>query len=410
MSDKKIPVGVITGFLGSGKTTLLQHILHDKNHGKRIAVIENEFGTQLGVHNEVDSHALDNAACVAEIFETSNGCICCGGGGDFIKILYKLIERKNSVDYVIVETTGLADPTFTQQFFIQDDLKEHFYLDGIVTLVDALNVSSHLSRKASSRSDGIEVVNEAVEQIAVADKIVINKTDLVDSETLNRLESQIREINSFAEIIKTEYSKVDVDAVLDIKSFDIERILKRDPGFLEFRPYRQHDDSVTGLSLTGEGEIDLNAFKSWLEDLLKKRGNELYRCKGVLNIKGKPNRFVLQGVHSNYNLQEHLPWDKENRQNKIVLIGKNLRSDSSSIIQSLRDSVGVHFVGKFASESSGGEAPSTMRYVVLLLALLAAIYPNQTKEMMSSKVGMGILFLMCAQLIYTKLIFKPVKQ
>ena len=214
-TPRNIPVTILTGFLGSGKTTLLNRVLREE-HGKRIAVIENEFG-EVGIDQALVINADE------EIFEMSNGCICCTVRGDLIRVLGNLMKRRDKFDYVLVETTGLADPgPVAQTFFMDDEIRAEFALDGIVTLVDAAHVEQQLGRS-----------DESAEQIAFADVLVLNKTDLVDGEALDRLETRLRDMNRMARVIRSERADVSVDTVLNLGAFDLDQVLERRPTFLE---------------------------------------------------------------------------------------------------------------------------------------------------------------------------------
>ena len=214
-TQSRVPVTILTGFLGSGKTTLLNRILTEE-HGKRIAVIENEFG-EVGIDQALVINADE------EVFEMSNGCICCTVRGDLIRVLNNLNKRRDKFDYVLVETTGLADPgPVAQTFFMDDELRAEYALDGIVTLVDAAHIEQQLGRS-----------DESTEQIAFADVLLLNKTDLVPDETLDRVESRIRDMNRMARVVRSERANVPVDAVLDLGAFDLDQVLERRPTFLE---------------------------------------------------------------------------------------------------------------------------------------------------------------------------------
>jgi G3E family GTPase len=214
-NNEKVPVTILTGFLGSGKTTLLNRILTEE-HGKRIAVIENEFG-EVGI----DQGLVINAD--EEVFEMSNGCICCTVRGDLIRVVGNLMKRRDKLDYVLVETTGLADPgPVAQTFFMDDEIGSEFALDGIVTLVDAAHIDQQLGRS-----------DESTEQVAFADVLVLNKTDLVSSESIDELESRLREMNRMARLVRSERAKVPVETVLNLGAFDLDQALERRPTFLE---------------------------------------------------------------------------------------------------------------------------------------------------------------------------------
>lgn len=430
---KKIPVTVLTGFLGSGKTTLLNRILRE-NHGKKIAVIENEFG-EIGIDQALVIDADE------EVFEMNNGCICCTVRGDLIRILGNLMKRRDRFDHVVVETTGLADPgPVAQTFFVDDELRELFALDGIVTLVDAKHVHLHL-----------ESSSECKEQIAFADVLVLNKADLVTPGELAALEARVRGVNAMARVLRATGADVPIAAVVDVGGFDLERALATRPAFLEpeypfewagtfdleegvyelvledgpdprmdvavlplgdgddagehaaaeramrlwpepavhlgpggtmdagaetvytldlstkgaktvrlrapgrrrFGLYTQHtpaefamrltrgeairpvyertfaaghthDSEVTSVGIHLEGAVNGDRLQKWLSKLLREKGTDIFRMKGILNISGSDNRYVFQGVHMLFDGREDRAWGRESRASDMVFIGKNL--------------------------------------------------------------------------------------
>lgn len=432
-ASDRVPVTVLTGFLGSGKTTLLNHIL-TANHGKRIAVIENEFG-EVGVDQDLVIQADE------EIFEMNNGCICCTVRGDLIRILGNLMKRKDRFDYIVVETTGMADPgPVAQTFFMDDEVQGKTRLDGIVTLVDAKHVHQHWD------------TDEVQEQIAFADVIMLNKTDLVTPQELDELERKIRGMNAAAKVFRTRNSQIDMDSVLNVGGFDLDRALQTDPKFLEpeypfewggvfeldagtyefalrdgpdpamaaaivpfvsgdeaglktateaavrvfsgdetavkagttltpgetlyqldlpptggnsfpvaipkagfyalftehhpdeffaelrtaagkklepvvqheYKPDHEHDEEVSSVGITISGDLDAKKLNTWMSELLQEKGPDIFRMKGVLSIKGDPNRFVFQGVHMLFDGKPDRPWGKTPRGNKLIFIGRNL--------------------------------------------------------------------------------------
>jgi len=433
--DTRIPVTVLTGFLGSGKTKLLNH-MHTAQHGRRIAVIENEFG-EIGIDNALVINADE------EVFEMNNGCICCTVRGDLIRILNQLLRRRDRFDYILVETTGMADPgPVAQTFFVDEEIKTRFRLDGIVTLVDSRHVVQHLDDS-----------DECKAQIAFADRILLNKIDLVTDADLGVLESRIHAMNSVAVIHRTRNSQIDVDTVLNIHAFDLDQKLTVDSDFLreelpfewggvlrleaghyqvnmqpgpdpvmglvvlpvpeatleavqsnriqalklfsqpsvtvhtggdlvpglrlhklvlnedvpsaftlrvaqpgayalytehgpeEFdmtftvqgrfveptaakafqAPGHEHDDTVGSVGLEESRPLDTERLNQWLSTLLQTRGADIFRMKGILNIKGSPKRFVFQGVHMLFEGQPDRPWrPDEPRKSQLVFIGRNL--------------------------------------------------------------------------------------
>jgi G3E family GTPase len=313
--DTRVPVTVVTGFLGSGKTTLVNYILSE-NHGKRIAVIENEFG-EIGIDDALVIDAEE------EIFEMNNGCICCTVRGDLIRILGTLMKRRDKFDYILVETTGLADPApVAQTFFVDEEIRAQLRLDAIVTVVDAKHLALHLFEE---KEEGIE--NEAVEQLAFADRVLINKIDLVSEQELIQVENQVRSINAGASLVRTQMSKVDLDWVLNAGAFDLSRILEVDPEFLGDSEH-QHDQSVTSVGIEVEGPVNLEKINDWLGWLLMEKGVDIFRMKGIINVENSENRFVFQGVHMLFDGQPDRAWKPgEQRVNKMIFIGRNLDRD-----------------------------------------------------------------------------------
>ncbi len=339
MTQAQIPVTVLTGYLGSGKTTLLNRILTE-DHGKRYAVIVNEFG-EIGIDNDLIVESDE------EIYEMNNGCICCTVRGDLIRTVEGLMRRPGRFDAILVETTGLADPApVAQTFFMDDDVRSKTKLDAVVALVDAKHLPLRLKDS-----------KEAEDQIAFADVVVLNKTDLVNEQELRDVEAAVRAINPTARIHKTQRSAVDLKEVLDRGAFDLKRALENDPHFLDAHDHDHdhecgpdcdhdhhhhhghdhhhghhhhqgvspiHDVGVTSISLRG-GEMDPKKFFPWLEKTTQMDGPNILRLKGIIAIKDDPERYVVQGVHMILEGDHQRPWkDGEKRESRLVFIGREL--------------------------------------------------------------------------------------
>lgn len=312
-TKNKVPVTVLTGFLGAGKTTLLNHVL-TADHGQKIAVIVNEFG-EVGIDNQLVVGADE------EIFEMNNGCICCTVRGDLIRILGDLMDAKNGTskrkvdfDRVLIETTGLADPApVAQTFFVDEEMASFYDLDAIVTVVDARHADQHLD-------DG----HEAQEQVAFADVILLNKIDLVKKEELNNLEQRLRAMNPYAKIYHTQQSNIEMDQILGIHAFDLDKKLEIDPGFLEEEDH-EHDDEVMSIVLKETRPLNLKKLEKFINEWILERGADTFRYKGILYVKDVKKRIIFQGIHMLFSSTVDREWKPgETKQSEIVIIGRNL--------------------------------------------------------------------------------------
>jgi len=309
-APNQTPVTVITGYLGSGKTTLLNRILNEA-HGKRYAVIVNEFG-EVGIDNDLIVNAEE------EIFEMNNGCICCTVRGDLIRILSGLMRRKGRMDGIIVETTGLADPApVAQTFFVDEDVRRQTKLDAIVTVVDAKHLLGEIDRAP-----------EAQEQLGFADIVLLNKTDLVTGDDLASVEGRIRLINPYAGIHRTERCGVDLAEVLGRDAFNLGRVLEIEPGFLTETHDHEHDEAISSLSLTADRPLDPARFVPWIQKVTQDLGTDILRMKGIIAMKEDDQRFVVQGVHMLLEGGSQRPWKSdEKRDSRLVFIGRGLPKD-----------------------------------------------------------------------------------
>jgi len=320
LKQAKVPVTILTGFLGSGKTTMFNHILQDNTHGMKFAIIENEFG-EVGIDEKVLTENVDE-----EVVEVMNGCICCTVRGDLVKALKKLYNRVDQFDGIIIETTGLADPApVCQTFFIDDDIQDMYQLDSVITIADAKYIRERLAEK---KPEGVE--NEAVEQVVFADKIILNKVELAGGEEdLKAIEKELKALNPTAPIQRTNYSKVNPKDILNLKAFDLQRVLDFDPEFMDEDQEHEHDSTVSSLGVKFVGNVNQMLLQSWIERLITVEGANLYRYKGVIAVKGMDQKFVFQGVGMLFsgNFVETKWKADEPRESRFCFIGKNLDVD-----------------------------------------------------------------------------------
>ncbi|MEM9486755.1 MAG: GTP-binding protein [Cyanobacteria bacterium P01_F01_bin.116] len=313
---QKIPVTVLTGYLGAGKTTLLNRILTEE-HGKRIAVIVNEFG-DVGIDHQLIIDADE------EIFEMNNGCICCTVRGDLIRIVRDLITREERFDHLVIETTGLADPApVIQSFFMDEVMIKHVQLDAVITVVDAKYIEHHWDS------------DEAQEQIAFADVVLLNKKDLVTSDTLTALELKVRGLNAISTIHATQNCEIPLNRLLGIQAFDLKNALSIDPQFLDDDAH-DHDQSVYSVALTESGTVDSDKLNRWLYQLIQAKGADIFRMKGIVDVDNAPRRFVFQGVHMTLDGRPGKPWQPDQpRRSELVFIGRNL--DEAELLAGFRE-------------------------------------------------------------------------
>lgn len=340
---------------GSGKTTLLNHILNDPTHGMRFAVIENEIG-EIGVDEKILSENLDE-----EIIEVMNGCICCKVRGDLIEALKRLYSKVETFDGIIIETTGLADPAPVVQTFFSETseelIEEMYKLDCVITVTDAKYIMSRLDEVKP-----VDVDNEAQQQICFADKIILNKIDLVENKSeLEAIVQRLRSLNPAAPILRAQNSVVSPKELLNVQAFDLEKVLQFDPYFLGDVKRPKHDKAVSSISVKLEGEVNLVLLSNWIHEMLNDYGENLYRYKGIIAVKAKEKKFVFQGVGHMFNGEFQSEWNvNEKRVSTFVFIGKNLDSNvmksgfmACREVQELRFAVGTKVLANVGSYQLG---------------------------------------------------------
>lgn len=311
MSTTPIPVTVLTGFLGAGKTTLLRYLL-EGDHGLKIAVIENEFSEA-----DIDGALLGDKA--VRIVKVANGCVCCTGSKDLSYALTVLLEQLDQgeieFDRLVIECTGLADPgPVAQTFFMDEDLRERYLLDGIITLVDAVHAQEQLSRPIAQA------------QVGFADRLLVSKRDLVDETAFTALSERLQRINRRAPVHVVDHGQVDLSVLLDIRGFNLNDQLDRQMLFRPLTPVRtQEPDNITSLALKAERPLDIDRVSRFMEGVLERHGSNLLRYKGILDIAGEPRKLLFQGVQRLYGADWDREWEEgEVRESVIVFIGMEL--------------------------------------------------------------------------------------
>lgn len=305
-----VPVTILTGFLGAGKTTLLNRILTEE-HGQRIAVIENEFGEE-GIDNDLLFQGEE------QIVEMNNGCICCTVRGDLVRILGELSEKREQgqihFERVIIETTGLADPApVAQTFFIEEAIQDYYLLDGIITVVDAKHGLQQLDEH-----------HEAQEQVGFADRLLVSKTDLVNSDSVAKLQERLRSINARAPISQAHFGVADIGEILDIRGFNLNTILEIEPDFLDDVSH-EHDDNISSFVYRTDKPLDAARIMKFMQVMIRDYGNDLLRYKGILNIQGCDKKVIYQGVHMLLTETFGKAWKNgEIKESAMVFIGRNL--------------------------------------------------------------------------------------
>mmetsp|Transcript_12159 Transcript_12159/g.15759 ORF Transcript_12159/g.15759 Transcript_12159/m.15759 type:complete len:380 (+) Transcript_12159:39-1178(+) len=355
---RSCPVTIVTGFLGSGKTTLLNYILTDPNHGQRIAVVENEFGEQIGVERLVAKDGKGGTVDLDDLFvELSNGCICCAVKDNLVTTLEGLLKRAgDKFDHIIIETSGLADPgPLAAVFWLDEELESQLFLNGIVTVVDLKNLERHLDDPHKLNTG---YVNEALKQISYADQLLLNKTDLVSSRDKERTMHRIRQINPLAQVHCTKYSRVNLDTILNIRGFELDSgikcmtelqssLIKKEKQASginlssDLHVNHSHDKLVQSVVVKETKPLDFSKVKRWIGELLwepdAESGLDIFRVKGILNIHNEKHIFVVQAVHETFEIEASKElwtsksFENEDRESRIIFIGRNLKAAKLSL-------------------------------------------------------------------------------